>query len=136
MIMAELNVQLVATDKLVHTGTASIVVFETLDGQVGIMPRHSPMMAILRDAPVLIKTIDEGDLYAAVHGGFVTVDGDTVIILAESAELAHDINTDVEKQVEAEIGVPRDGDKASKARLKKAQVRLSVAAKTTTTGRF
>lgn len=131
--MAELNVRLVATDKQVYTGAASIVVFETLDGQVGIMPRHSPMMAILRDAPVFIRTIDDGDLHAAVHGGFVTVDGDTVIILAESAELAHDIDTDIERKVEAEIGTPADDDEASKARLKRAQVRLSVATKTTTT---
>lgn len=132
--MAELTVRLVATDKQVFVGEASLVVFETLDGQMGVMPQHSPMMAILRDAPVLIRTIDEGDLYAAVHGGFVTVDGNTVIILAESAELAHDIDTDIEKRVEVEIGTPSDDDEASKARLKRAQVRLSVAAKTTTTG--
>ncbi len=132
--MAELSVRLVATDKQVFIGEASLVVFETLDGQMGVMPQHSPMMAILRDAPVLIKTIDEGNVYAAVHGGFVTVDGNAVIILAESAELAHDIDTDIEKQVEVEIGTPADDDEASKARLKRAQVRLSVAAKTTTTG--
>ncbi|MCB0915901.1 MAG: F0F1 ATP synthase subunit epsilon [Actinobacteria bacterium] len=131
--MAELTVRLVATDKQVYTGQASLVVFETVDGQMGIMPAHSPMMAILRDAPVLIRTVDNGDLYAAVHGGFVTVDGNTVIILAESAELAHDIDTDIEKRVEAEIGTPADDDEASKARLKRAQVRLSVAAKSTTT---
>jgi F-type H+-transporting ATPase subunit epsilon len=131
--MAELTVRLVATDKQVYTGEASMVVFETIEGQVGIMPKHSPMMAILRDAPVLIKTVDDGDLYAAVHGGFVTVDGDTVIILAESAELGHDIDTSVEERVTAEIGTPAEDDDAAKARLKRAQVRLSVAAKSTTT---
>ena len=108
------------------------MVFETIEGQIGIMPKHAPMMAILRDAPVLIKSVEEGDLYAAAHGGFVTVDGDNVIILAESAELGSKIDIDIEKRVEAEIGTPADDDESSKARLKRAQVRLSVAAKSQT----
>lgn len=131
--MAELTVRLVSTDREVYTGQATTVVFETPEGQMGVMPGHEPVMAILRDAPVMIKTVDDGPLYAAVHGGFVTVDGTDIIILAESAELGHEIDTSIEKRVEAEIGVPDEDDERSKARLKRAQVRLSVAAKSTTT---
>lgn len=134
--MAELTVRLVATDKELFTGRATLVVLETMEGQMGIMSRHSPGMAILKDAPVLIRTTDKGDVHAAVHGGFVTVDQDNVIILAETAELAEDINVDKEKRAEAEIGTPAEGDEASKARLKRAQVRLSVATKQATTGRI
>lgn len=130
--MSELTVRLVATDKELFTGPASLVTLETPEGSVGIMPKHSPGMAILKDAPVMIRTAD-GDLYAAVHGGFVTIDRDNVIILAESAELGHQINVEREKRAESEIGVPADDDEASKARLKRAQVRLSVAAKSQTT---
>ncbi len=131
--MSELTVRLVATDKELYTGQATLVTLETLEGSVGIMPKHSPGMAILKDAPVLIRTADDGDIYAAVHGGFVTIDRDNVIILAESAELGKDINVEREKRAESEIGTPADDDEASKARLKRAQVRLSVAAKSTTT---
>jgi F-type H+-transporting ATPase subunit epsilon len=123
--MAELTVRVVATDRMVWTGGASLVVFDTLDGQIGIMAKHSPMMAVLRDAPVLIRSADDGDLYAAVHGGFVTVDGNNVIILAETAEMAGDIVREaVDKEI-ADVGTPAEDDVAGQKALERAQVRLA-----------
>ena len=128
--MAELTVRIVATDRIVFRGPASLVVLETVDGRVGIMPRHSPMMGILQDAPLLIRT-EEGDQYAAVHGGFVTVDQDNVIILAEIAEMSHEISAEEAKKTVAALGQAQDD--VSKARLKKAEVRLDVVARTQST---
>ena len=51
------------------------------------MPGHSPMLAMLKDGPILIRQPEGGDLHAAVHTGFAVVDAGKVIILAESAEL-------------------------------------------------
>ena len=126
--MAELMVYLVATDRPIFRGNAKLVVFETVDGQVGIMPQHSPMMGVLRDAPVLIRT-DEGDRYAAVHGGFVTVDRDQVMILAEIAEMSEEIDVAEVKRHITELGTPAADDDVTKARIKKAEVRLDVAAR-------
>lgn len=126
--MAELMVYLVATDRPVFSGKAKLVVFETVDGQVGIMPQHSPMMGILRDAPVLIRT-DDGDRLAAVHGGFVTVDHDQVMILAEIAEMSEEIKVDEVRRKKEQRGTPAEDDEVAKARLKKAEVRLDVAAR-------
>ena len=92
--MAELTVRIVATDRMVFQGSASLVVFDTLDGQIGVMAKHSPLMAVLRDAPVLIRTADQGDVFAAVHGGFVEVSDDHVKILSDLAELASQIDAD------------------------------------------
>jgi F-type H+-transporting ATPase subunit epsilon len=131
--MAKLKVRLVATDRIVYRGEASLVVLQTLEGQVGIMPQHSPMMASLADAPVLIRT-DDGDIHAAVHAGFVTVDHDNVILLAETAELDSEIVVEAAERIRNEIGTPADGDEASIAKLKRAEVRLSVAAKRQTGG--
>ena len=127
--MADLTVRIVATDRMVFTGQASLVVFDTLDGQIGVMAKHSPMMAVLRDAPVLIRTADAGDLFAAVHGGFVTVDGNDVIILAETAELADDIVVEAAEQVIAEIGTPEEGDTKAQGQLERAQSRLKAVEK-------
>ena len=123
--MAELTVRIVATDRMVFQGAASLVVFDTMDGQIGVMAKHSPLMAVLRDAPVLIRTADQGDLYAAVHGGFVTVDGNDVIILAETAELADDIVPEAVNKVIAEVGTPAEDDAKAQAMLERANVRLA-----------
>lgn len=123
--MAELTVRIVATDRMVFQGSASLVVFDTLDGQIGVMAKHSPLMAVLRDAPVLIRTADQGDVFAAVHGGFVTVDGDDVIILAETAELSDDIVLEAVNKVIAEVGTPAEGDTKAQAMLERANARLA-----------
>ncbi len=130
-----LTVRLVATDREVFKGEANLVVVQTLEGQVGIMPQHSPMMAQLADAEVLIKT-DAGDLHAAVHSGFATVDRDNVIILAETAELADEIVVEAAERIKAEIGTPAEVDQASQAKLKRAETRLAVAAKRQTGGKI
>lgn len=130
--MADLTVRVVATDRMVWSGSASLVVFDTLDGQIGIMAKHSPMMAVLRDAPVLIRSTDDGDLYAAVHGGFVTVDGDNVIILAETAEMAGDIVLEAVNKVIADVGTPAEDDHAAQKMLERAQVRLATLEKANT----
>lgn len=125
--MAELSVELVATDRQVWKGLAKLVVFRTLAGEIGIMAGHAPMLAQLADGPVLIRPGEGDDIKAAVHGGFVTVDGNAVIILAETAELASEI--DVERARE-QHEYARQGD-PSDARLaelgKRAEVRLRVA---------
>ena len=73
--MGELTVRLVATDREVYTGKASTVVFETPDGQMGIMSGHAPVMAILRDIvrdDQVMLGID-GDLHVVTdHPGAAT----------------------------------------------------------------
>jgi len=132
--MAMLKVRLVATDRVVFRGEASLVVLQTLEGQVGIMPGHSPMMATLADAPVLIRT-EDGDVHAAVHSGFATVDHNNVILLAETAELDSEIVVEAAERIKNELGTPAEDDAAGLAKLKRAEVRLSVAAKRQTGGR-
>ncbi len=97
--MAELNVSIVAVDRKVWTGTASMVSATTVEGEIGIMPRHEPVLALLAEAPVRIHVTDGNLLTAAVHGGFFSVDSNNVEILAESAELATEI--DVERARDA-----------------------------------
>lgn len=129
--MSELTVHLVASDRMVWRGQATLVVLETLNGQIGIMAKHAPLMAILADAPLLIRT-PNGDKYAAVHGGFVTVDGNQVIVLAETAELGEEIVVEAAQRIKSEIGTPSEDDVAAQAKLRRAEVRLDVAAKSQT----
>lgn len=119
------EVQLVATDREVWTGQATLVTFETHDGEVGVMPGHSPMLAMLKDGPILIRQPEGGDLHAAVHTGFAVVDAGKVIILAESAELADEINVKQAEDLLAEAQASDEGP-GKIAAIARAESRLKV----------
>lgn len=90
--MAELNVDLVAADRNVWRGAAKMVVAKTPLGEIGILPGHEPVLAVLVDGEVRIETVEGEKVRVAVAGGFFSVDSNDVRILAEAAELASEID--------------------------------------------
>jgi F-type H+-transporting ATPase subunit epsilon len=86
--MATMQVDLVAPDRMVWSGEAEFVRARTVDGEIGILPRHIPLLGVLVEAPVTIRRSGEGDLVANLTGGFISVSKDGVKILAESVELS------------------------------------------------
>ncbi len=125
--MGELKVALVAPDRMVWEGTAKMVVAKTTEGEIGILPGHEPVLALLVDGAVRIETVDGDKLVAAVHEGFFSVDQDVVSILAETAELASEIDiarAERAKQRAIEAGAD-DADEI--AAIKRAETRIQVA---------
>ena len=90
--MAELHVELVSADRTVWSGEATTVIARTLDGDLGILAGHAPLLGVLANGPVQIRSTDGGSVVAAVHGGFLSVAENHVSILAEAAELAEEID--------------------------------------------
>jgi F-type H+-transporting ATPase subunit epsilon len=88
--MATMQVDLVAPDRMVWSGEAEFVRARTVDGEIGILPRHIPLLGVLVEAPVTIRRAGEGELVANVTGGFLSVSADGVKILAETVELSGD----------------------------------------------
>ena len=86
-----LDVELVAADRKVWPGQATLVVARTSEGDIGVLPHHEPMLAVLKPWPVTIRR-PEGDVVASVNGGFLSVADNRVSLLAETAELAEDID--------------------------------------------
>lgn len=135
--MAELQVELVAADRQVWTGEAQLVVARTSEGDMGIMPGHEPVLALLAEAPVRIRTTDGELVLAAAHGGFLSVSQDKVKILAEAAELAEEIDVaQAERDLErlragggsAEPGSPDGSEDDADARaMSRAETRMRVA---------
>jgi F-type H+-transporting ATPase subunit epsilon len=82
-------VELVAVDRRIWSGEASFVFARTLDGEIGILPQHIPLMAqLVDDASVRIDPAGDNagePLYFAVNGGFLSVSQNGVTILAASA---------------------------------------------------
>jgi F-type H+-transporting ATPase subunit epsilon len=92
--VAELHVELVAVDRNVYSGEASMVIARTTEGEIGILPGHAPLLGQLAEGGVVtINEIGGGEVIAAVHGGFLSVTDEGVTVLAEVAEMAADIDT-------------------------------------------
>ena len=83
--MSSLQVQLVAADREVWSGEASLVVARTSEGELGIMPGHTPLLGALAEGEVRIQGTD-GEKVVKVDSGFLSVDHDKVVIVAESVD--------------------------------------------------
>ena len=108
--MAEIAVELVAVERMLWSGQASIVTAQTTEGEIGVLPGHEPMLGQLVDnGVVVIRPVDGDKLVAAVQGGFLSVSKDKVTILAEVAVWADEIDV-----AEAEVAAASD-DEETKA---------------------
>lgn len=120
--MAQLQVELVAADREVWSGQASIIIARTPDGDAGIMSGHQPVLSVLSPAPVTIRTPEGATVTAAVFGGFLSVADDRVSILAEVAELADEIDVPA-----AELALAEARSEHDEAGEQQAMIRLRAA---------
>jgi F-type H+-transporting ATPase subunit epsilon len=119
-VAGELRVELVAADRRVWSGEATIVITRTTEGDIGIMPGHAPLLGLLVTGPVTIRTQSGEVVTAAVHGGFLSVADDVVSILAEVAELADEIDVKRAEAALAEAGDDTDASRRAETRLRAA----------------
>ncbi|MBW9206590.1 F0F1 ATP synthase subunit epsilon [Mumia sp. zg.B53] len=120
-----LHVELVSADRLLWSGEATSLLARTLDGDIGILPGHAPVMSLLADGVVEIDTEDKETWVAAVDAGFLSVAMDRVSILAESAVMSHDIDLERAKNDLSRIksaGVD-DDEAAEEVRRLEARIR-------------
>jgi F-type H+-transporting ATPase subunit epsilon len=104
------------------SGQASFVFARTTEGEIGILPRHIPLLAELAPGePVRIDTTEEGQLWVAVDGGFLSVTEKGVTILAEAAEMSGEIDV---------AQARTDADSEDEAVRRRANARLRVAGQT------
>ena len=82
-----LRVELVAADKAVWAGEAKMVIAKTVEGEIGLLAGHEPMLAILSSGEVRITLTDGDKLTANAEDGFLSVEHNVVTIVARHAEL-------------------------------------------------
>ena len=87
-----LRLEVVSPDGLVFDGDVAMVVVPAERGEMGILPRHAPMVARLSIGEIRVKTLGDTWSSLAVAEGFVKVQFDKVIVLADVAELATEID--------------------------------------------
>jgi F-type H+-transporting ATPase subunit epsilon len=90
-----MDVDIVAVERKMWSGKGTFVFTRTTAGEIGILPRHIPLVAqLVDDAMVRVERDGEDDLRVAVDGGFMSVTEQGVIILSESAEFDSEIDAD------------------------------------------
>ena len=125
-----LKVEVVSPERVQFSGEATMVRCRTSDGEIAFLTGHAPLIGALGIGEVKIQTESGDDQVAAVHGGFVEVRHDKVVILSDVAELKDQIDVDRAKEAKsrAEAAVQADADDdEAKAALRRAEVRLQVA---------
>ena len=85
--MAVLNVTVVSATAEVWSGEASMLVAKTTEGEIGILPGHEPMLAILAAGEVRITTEGGEKITAKAEDGFLSVDNNRVNVVAGQAEV-------------------------------------------------
>ena len=125
--MATLQVELVAVERKIWSGEATMVIARTTEGELGVLPGHAPLLGELAPGGVVtIRTESGDDLVVAAHGGFLSVTEKGVSILAETAEISSEI--DVERAREALRRAEGEGDDPDAlAAARRAQSRLRAA---------
>jgi F-type H+-transporting ATPase subunit epsilon len=125
--VATLQVELVAVERMIWSGEASMVIARTTEGELGVLPGHAPLLGELAPGGVVrIRTTEGEDLIVAAHGGFLSVTQRGVSILAETAEISSEI--DVERAREALRRAGEGGDDPEAlAAARRAQSRLRAA---------
>ncbi len=127
-----LEVHVVTPEREVWSGDATLVVARGVEGEVGIMAQHAPLLIRLAIGPLTVRREGE-DLFAVVDGGFLHVtsagEGTRVDVLATSVTLAGEIDAAAEQErqanAESRLASARDDAEAS-AELAKAQARLKL----------
>ncbi len=87
-----MQVEVVAADRVVWSGTSPNIIAKTVAGEIGILPGHSPVLGVLLPSAVTIFCEDGRRETIAVDGGFISVSRGRVSILSEYARLAGELS--------------------------------------------
>ena len=125
--MATLQVDVVAVERTIWSGEATMVIARTTEGELGVLPGHAPLLGQLAEGGVVtVRTESGDDLVVAAHGGFLSVTERGVSVLAETAEISSEI--DVERAREAlRRAQGETDDPEAHAAARRAQGRLRAA---------
>jgi F-type H+-transporting ATPase subunit epsilon len=133
--MPSLKLDIVTAERVVYSEEVDIVIAPGMEGQLGILPHHAPLMTILQAGELVARREGKEDSLA-ITGGFLEVRPDRVIVLADAAERAEEIDVTraeaarkrAEERLRDRKAAGLDESRAEAA-LRRAVARLSVAEK-------
>ncbi len=90
--MATMKLEIVTAERLVYEDQVNVVVAPGIEGQLGILPHHAALLTTLQPGELTIRKDGEEDVYMAISGGFLEVMNNRVVVLADTAERADEID--------------------------------------------
>lgn len=129
-----IRAEIVSQDRIVYQGDADIVVLPGVEGVMGILPNHSPLLTTLQFGIITVRSKSE-EFFFTVAGGIAEVQPDQVTVLADAAENVAEIDVtraEAAKQRAEEMlkeGIPPDQDRYLKiqAALRRSSLRIDAA---------
>ncbi len=89
--MPKIKFEIVTAERVVYSDEVDVMVAPGIDGQLAVLPHHAPLMTMLQPGELMIrKGTEEQSMF--VSGGFLEVRGDKIVILADAAERAEEID--------------------------------------------
>ncbi|AWB92945.1 F0F1 ATP synthase subunit epsilon [Aeromicrobium chenweiae] len=116
-----IQIELVAADRVVWSGQASEVVARTVEGDLGVLAGHAPLLSVLVPGVVEIHPLEGDVVRAAVGEGFLSVADDHVSVLSEDAVLASEVDA---AAVKAELEEATSAEDSAAVLRAEAKLRL------------
>lgn len=126
-----IKLEVVTAERVVYSDDVDIVIAPGIEGQLGILPHHTPLMTTLQAGELVARKGGE-EFVMAVFGGFLEVRPDHVIVLADAAERAEEIDAgkaeEAVKRAQAELAQHPTGVEAARleAALRRSLVQVKV----------
>jgi len=130
--VARIKLDIVTAERSVYSAEVDAIVAPGVEGQLGILPHHAPLMTMLQPGELMVRKGGQEE-YLAVTGGFLEVRPDRVIVLADASERVEEIDVaraEVAKKRALERLEHRTADidvAQAQAALQRAMTRLAVA---------
>ena len=130
--MANIKLDIVTAERVVYSEDVDVVVAPGIEGQLGILPHHAPLMTTLEPGELVVRKGGE-EFFLAISGGFLEVRPDRVIILADTAERVEEIDVaraeEAKRRAEERLRerAPEVDTTRAEAALHRALTRLDVA---------
>ncbi|TVY09294.1 F0F1 ATP synthase subunit epsilon [Paenibacillus cremeus] len=122
--MSTFLLEVVTPERKVYAEQANMIIAKGIEGELGILPNHIPLVTPLKVAPITVKKQGSKDELIAVNGGFMEVRKDKVVILAESAELPEQIDIERAQAAKARAEKRLSAAKQDNVDFKRAELAL------------
>lgn len=132
--MATTRLEIVTAERVVFSEDVDVVIAPGIEGQLGVLPHHAPLMTTLMPGELLVRKGGE-EFSLAVSGGFIEVRPDRIIVLADAAERVEEIDVaraeEAKRRAEERLKAPvSEVDLLrAEAALRRSLMRLDVASR-------